>query len=335
MNLRPALGLARAADSGGAQESRLSGRQLVSVQRLATLAGLPAGQIASNFRLLRWVARLSGDSLSDAAAALESPGTLSAGHSLLIPRRFAELEYELDQLEQQLSVLFPLMLGKRRPGLLAWFDLDSPPVEMDRSQLALLDILLSAWSASVCEDFGLVYACPRGTLNSSRRLVGTTIAAREVIARFNKALALFRSRLNDVMSSSLETGEGFLVETGLVDLRPEEQEFLALGASLGMWTWTGSAGAGVLHVVDLLTTADSSTVQEGNAGWTLLAEELGRQLGTGVPGGSRGRGRRSRHWPDGKTLAHSWPPVSPFRHRESRRAGFIDRTSGRPGPSGQ
>ncbi len=276
--LRPAL-LAGSHEDGGKAVEPAPGRQLVPVWQLASLAGLPAHQVESSFRLLRWVARFSGDSLSDAGSETGGGGGQASGHGLLIPQRYAELEHALQRLEQQLTVLFPLLLGNRRPGLTTWFDLEFPPAELDPQEMRLLDRLLLASAQDSGADRGLIYSCPRGTLNSNRRLVGARRSGQEVLAGLQQHLVLFRTRLKDVMSTAVETGGGFLVETGLNELRSEEMEFLALGQVLGFWRWTGPVCRGALHLVDLLTVADSPTVNRGTTGWDLLAAGLDQDQG--------------------------------------------------------
>ena len=280
--LRPALRMGREPATETGPDGIPPDRQLVSLDRLGVLAGLSPTHVASSFRLLRWVARLSGDSLSDAEAQV-SAGESASGHSLLIPGRFAELEHVLVRMEEQIPVLFPLLLGPGTPGLLTWFDLEFPPVQLDPEELDLLDRFLAEIACTIGGKLGLVYSCPRGTLNSTRRLIGTTLPAGEVVGNLCRELAVFRSRLNEVMSSAVETGEGFLVETGLAELRDEERRFLALGSGLGLWTWTGPAGERTLHLVDLLTTAESETVRQGETAWDLLAEELALAFRSTVP----------------------------------------------------
>ena len=125
------------------------------------------------------------------------------------------------------------------PGPPIWFDLDDPPLEMDEALKEQLDIILAFSTLSRTQDCGLAYLCPRGALNSRRRLVQATLPTAEVLDRMRSFLALFRKRLADVLGSATETGAGFLVETGLDSLRPEEEEFLALGSALRMWSWSG------------------------------------------------------------------------------------------------
>jgi hypothetical protein len=83
-------------------------------------------------------------------------------------------------------------------------------------------------------------------------------------------LDLFRSRISDVLASAVETGAGFRVDTGLQDLRDAEREFMGLGVALGFWRWLGPASSGAVHLVDLLTVANSSTVKQSPLGWDLL-----------------------------------------------------------------
>lgn len=288
------------------------GRQLVALDRLGFLAGLNADQVASCFRLLRWVARFSGDSLSNAGSELLAEGRYRPsgqggrlGHGLLIRRRYAEIESQLAKLEQQLPVLLPLLLGAHRPGLLAWTDLEFPPAQLPQAELEFLDGFLAACARSGGRKLGLVYDCPRGALSSTRRLIGAAQGPAPVLAGLQRHLEVFRERLQEVMAAAVETGEGFLVETGLTDLRDEERDFLALGASLGLWRWIGPVCPGALHLVDLLTTAASPTVRQGVTCWDLLADELAlaaaARAAAGAPGGGHGEkpARENGRWPVG------------------------------------
>ena len=286
------------------------GRQLLSLTWLGHLAGIMGLDVAEGVRLLRWAARLAGDSLSSAGSERPVDPRHGHGHTLLIPRRFVELEKALEQLERNLGVMLPLWLGRGRPGVLNWVDLEYPPARIDDTELALLDCFLM-WNGSPEEsaredpseaDSGLIYSCPRGLLHSTQRLVGCRLPSGEVLQELDRRLRIFRSRIEEVMAGALETGEGFLVETGLTDLRAEESSFLGLGSALGFWRWIGPPCPGALHLVDLLTLADSRTVRDRSHGWELVrAEAAMRYPGTEVGGAGvldshgveAGRGLRS------------------------------------------
>lgn len=256
-------------------------RVLVSGGQLGWLAGLPPQQIAEGVRLMRWIARLAGDVLSDAESAGNSRLSDSPWHTLLIPRRFAELEHQLRNLEDQICLLLPLVLGRAEPGPPIWFDLDDPPVEMDATLKEQIDTILAFSTISRTQDCGLIYLCPRGALNSRRRLVQATLPTVQILDRMRSFLALFRQRLADVLGSATETGTGFLVETGLETLRPEEEEFLALGAALRLWSWSGPPTGHSLHLVDLLSVAESKTVKSNASAWQLLSSTLSEAHSTG------------------------------------------------------
>jgi hypothetical protein len=301
-------------DAGVDAESspRPPGRQLMSLTRLAQLAGVTPDEVAEGVRLLRWAARLAGDSLSSAGSQRPQYARRSDGHSLLIPQRYAELERSLQQLEDNLGVMLPLWLGGGRTGMLNWIDLDRPPARIEDGELTLLDGFLQ-WNGSTgmvdeedpsTGDTGLTYSCPRGLLHSTQRLVGCRRPSGEVLQVLLSRLRLFRSRIEEVMAGALETGDGFLVETGLTDLRTEEKSFLALGAALGFWRWVGPPTPDAIHLVDLLTLADSPTAQERSPGWELVRAEAALRYpgwdGEGGAGGSlesrlpqSGRGLRS------------------------------------------
>jgi len=277
------------------------GRQLLSLAWLGDLAGVTATDVAEGVRLLRWAARLSGDSLSSAGSE-KVDARQGKGHTLVITRRFADLENALEQLLGNLGVMLPLWLGSGGPGNLTWVDLEYPPARIDNSELNLLDCFLM-WNGTN-SDSGLVYSCPRGLLHSNQRLVGCSRPSGEVMLELAKRLKLFRSRIEEIMSGALETGEGFLVETGLTDLRPEESSFLGLGAALGFWRWIGPPCLGAMHLVDLLTLADSRTARDRPHGWELVrSEAAGRYPATGMgssgtralesAGAVSGRGLRS------------------------------------------
>ncbi len=260
---------------------RPPGRQLLSLVWLGYLAGVTATDLAEGVRLLRWAARLAGDSLSSAGSERSVEPHQSIGHTLIIPRRFVDMEKALEQLERNLGVMLPLWLGGGSPGNLNWVDLENPPARIDDTELNLLDCFLM-WNGSQDESetddpprahSGLIYSCPRGLLHSTQRLVGCDLPFGEVLQDLGKRLRLFRARIEEVMGGALETGEGFLVETGLTDLRAEEKSFLGLGAALGFWRWIGPPCHGAIHLVDLLTLADSRTVRDRSHGWELVRSE--------------------------------------------------------------
>jgi hypothetical protein len=258
-------------------------RQLLPLAWLGRLAGLSSADVNEGVLLLRWAARLHGDSLS--AAGKGGLGGAGGGHTLLIARRFAELETTLDRLGANLAVLVPLWLeGASVPGLLGRVDLEQPPVRIDAQELALVDAFLSALAQSTSHATGLVYACPCGLLNSAVRIVGWDGSSREVLPALLGALDQFRGRIGDVLGSAVETGAGFRVETGLTELRDDEGEFMGLGVALGFWRWLGPRAAGAIHLADLLTVADSSTVKKSALGWDLFRSQMAPRFA--VPIGS-------------------------------------------------
>ncbi len=250
--------------------SLVSGRQLVSVHWLARLAGVSEGAICQGVRILRWAGRLKGDSLSAASGQLDISPHRPVTHALLIPRRFAEIEHLLKRLEEYLPILFPLLLGNHRPGLSTWIDLAYPPLESETDDLQWLDCYLAMVAGGLVP--GLSYSSPRGFMHTSRRLLACSDHPHETVAHLTESLRLFRLRVQDVMSGAVETGEGFLVETGLSDLRAEERDFLSIGAAMGLWRWLGPVDDHSLHLVDLLTLAESPTVRAGESAWNLLAD---------------------------------------------------------------
>ncbi len=201
----------------------------------------------------------------------------------MISQRFADLETTLDRLGENLAVLLPLWLdGATVPGLLGRIDLEQPPVRIDARELALVDALLNGLAQGNGHATGLVYHCPRGLLNSAVRLVGWDGSSQEVLPALLGALDLFRLRIRDVLASALETGTGFRVETGLTELRDDEMEFMGLGVALGFWRWLGPPCPGAIHLVDLLTVADSPTVKQSDLGWDLLTGQTASRFPVAV-----------------------------------------------------
>lgn len=271
--LRPILAQVEGLAAADGEVAPAVDRQLLPLAWLGRLAGLAGGEVNEGVMLLRWAARLHGDSLS--AAGTDGSGGAGGGHTLLIGRRFAELETTLEQLGANLSVLVPLWLeGASVPGLLARVDLEQPPVRIDARELALVDAFLSALAQSTVYTTGLVYACPYGLLHSATRIVGWDGSSHDVLPALLGVVDQFRSRIGDVLSSAVETGEGFRVETGLTELRDDEREFMGLGVVLGFWRWLGPPAAGAIHLVDLLTVADSATVKQSSLGWDLFRSRM-------------------------------------------------------------
>ncbi len=276
-----------ALSSGGAsgdQEAETlpaADRQLLPLDWLGRLSGMSKAEVSEGVLLLRWAARLNGDSLS-AAGDVRGAGA-TGGHTLMIGRRFADLEIVLDRLGENLAVLVPLWLeGATVPGLLGRIDLEQPPVRIDARELALVDALLCALAQGNSHATGLVYHCPRGLLNSAVRLVGWDGSSAEVLPALLGALDLFRARVRDVLASATETGAGFRAETGLTELRAEEREFMGLGVVLGFWRWQGPPCAGAIHLVDLLTLADSPTVKQSVLGWDLFKAQTASRFPVAV-----------------------------------------------------
>lgn len=276
--------------SGEESETKPPEWQLMPLTWLGILSGLPNTDVAEGVLLLRWAARLAGDSLSSAGSEKQAGSPGGQGHQLLISRRFADFEQILDQLEQNLGVLLPLWLGSGHPGLLNWIDMEFPPARIQDDDLEILDRFL-LWNGSVSDpgkeskglgDPGLTYVCPRGSINSTQRLVGCRGPSADVLQQLVRRLSLFRARIEDVMDGALETGDGFLVETGLNDLRTDERSFLGLGTALGFWKWSGPVCPDAIHLVDLLTVADSPTVRQSSHGWALVRDEASYRYAAGV-----------------------------------------------------
>jgi len=248
----------------------VSARQLVSTRWLSRLAGVTEEALGQGIQILQWAGILMGDSHGSSPGQTDNGGHRPVTHALLIPSRFAELEHQLKRLEDQLPVLLPLLLGNHRPGLSTWIDLAYPPVECEAEDLLLLDCYLSMVAGGLVP--GLIFEAPRGGMHTSRRLLACQGNPAEVLEQLVESLRLFRGRVKDVMAGAVETGSGYLVETGLSDLRPEERAFLATGAAMGLWRWLGPVDKGSMHMVDLLTLAESPTVRRGKTAWHLLEE---------------------------------------------------------------
>jgi hypothetical protein len=277
----------RTAAAGGVSPD-LDG-ELVPAERLARLAGLDAAEVRDGVRVLRWAGRLAGDHLSAAESSGAGRGRPRT-HAMLFSSRFAELEQQLDLLAEALGVLLPLWLGRLPAGGRTWIDLEQPPARMDAALLARVDTWLLGCGAPAC---GLAYTAPGGVLRSARRLVGLDRPLDATRDAVHASLDLFRRRISDVMASAVETGAGFLVDTGLETLRDEEHDFLALGAALGFWRWFGPPGPRALPLVDLLTLADSPTVLSRTAGWTLVGALFGVPDAPGADEAPSGAGRRA------------------------------------------
>lgn len=312
--LRPVIAARAGREQGGEHEpAPPPGRQLLPLDWLAALGGLTAADVEQGAGLLRWVARLAGDPLS--AASVRAPGARrsSESHALMLPRRRAELERRLEQLGGALTAVLPHWLAEAPVGGLTWIDQEHPPVRLEAEDLAAVDTLLVMVGAGAFGDIGLSYRCPRGLLYSTRRLLGLTRPADEVLAGVQQGLAIFAARLDEVLAAATPVEGGLLVQTGVTELQAEERHFLALGAALGFWRWLGPACTGAMHLVDLLSLADSPTVRAGEDGWQLLgalvagrfadgddgaaaATRPGRGLAGGLAGGIAGGladGRRS------------------------------------------
>jgi hypothetical protein len=269
--LRPVM-IERAGRGDGAEHEPTPppGRQLLPLDWLAAMGGLAAADVEQGAGLLRWVARLAGDPLS--AASVRAPGArrASESHALMLPRRQVEVLRRLEQLGGALTTILPHWLENAPIGGLTWIDQEHPPVRIATEDLAAVDTLLVMVGAGAFGDVGLTYACPRGLLYSTRRLVGISRPAAEVLSSLQDGLAIFAARLDEVLSVAVPTADGLLVQTGVSELQAEERHFLALGSALGYWRWLGPACPGAMHLVDLLSLADSPTVRAGEDGWQLL-----------------------------------------------------------------
>ncbi len=269
--LRPVM-VERAGHGDGAEHEPTPppGRQLLPLDWLAALGGLAASDVEHGAGLLRWVARLAGDPLS--AASVRAPGTrrVNESHALILPRRQAEVLRRMEQLGGALTAILPHWLANAPVGGLTWIDQEHPPVRIAPEDLAAVDTLLVMVGAGAFGDVGLTYTCPRGLLYSTRRMVGISRPAEQVLSALQDGLAIFASRLDEVLGAAIPTSDGLLVQTGVSELQAEERHFLALGSALGYWRWLGPACPGAMHLVDLLSLADSPTVRAGDDGWQLL-----------------------------------------------------------------
>ncbi|MCP4572575.1 MAG: hypothetical protein GY838_09525 [bacterium] len=270
--LGPLLERRREGDGNTTPDQLASARELVGYDRLAALAGLPVPVVRRGLAVLRWTAGLAGDNLSAAGDGSAPEAVATGGHALLIKRRYAELENDLVALTETADLFLSLWLGGLPAGARTRMDLAAPPAEIDAPMLRRLDTFLLGLDPGVS---GLSYTAPDGVLGANRRLLQVARPPAEVRAAVHGSLDLFGNRLRDVMGTAVETGAGFLVETGLDELRPDEEAFLGLGAALDEWRWLGPGGAGAAHLVDLLTLADSGTASGRGAAWQLAGELLG------------------------------------------------------------
>lgn len=307
--LGPLLERRRSTGEAPAPDHLASARELVAFDRLAVLAGLPVPILRRGLSVLRWTAGLAGDSLSAAGAEAPPDAPVAQGHALLIKRRFAELENDLGDLAGSADLLLSLWLDGLPAGARTVVDLAAPPVEIEAATLRRVDTYLLGVDPAVT---GLNYIAPDGVLGANRRVLELVRPPAEIRAAVRESVELFARRLRDVMGSAVETGAGFLVETGLDDLRPDEETFLGLGAALDEWRWLGPGNAGAAHLVDLLTLADSPTVVGGGAAWLLTGELLGAVPETAEPTPEREYGRSPARW---------WSLLSGDRQRDDVAAG--------------
>ena len=262
-----------------------SDTRLVPLIWLGVLAGVLPRNVATALRLLRWMARLAGDTLTAVDLEIDAADRSAvAGHSLLLGRRLAELEHELDELTDHVALLLPLWQTEAGCGSATWIDLAAPPAEISAEQLQRVDHFLLLLAADLdsppVTPPVLTYACPRGALHTTQRLLGFPQGIAAAIEHIRRHLEIFRQRLADVYDSAVETGDGFLVETGLSRLRPDEESFITLGTVLGFWRWCGPASATAAYQVDLLSLADCPTVAAQASSWSLVARLYEESIGT-------------------------------------------------------
>lgn len=271
--------LAAVEDPGGEVSAEMQpalARQLLPLSWLSRLAGISARDLSEGVLLLRWAARLHGDTLSAAGDRRENEE--GQGHTLIVWQRFTALEMSLNRLRENLAILLPLWLeGLTLPGMLGCVDLERPPARIDAQELAQVDAFLCSLAESD-PGLGLTYHCPRGLLNSATRIVGWAGEGAQMMPAVLHAVEVLHRRISDLMSSAVETGAGFRVDTGLTDLRSDERDFLGLGVALGIWRWIGPASPGTIHLVDLLTVADSPTVKLSPIGWDLFKAQAVAQF---------------------------------------------------------
>ncbi|MFH2053205.1 MAG: hypothetical protein ABIK96_12115 [bacterium] len=302
--LRPVL-TARRPVSGGAPVA--STNELVPLDWLARLAGLEPAAVARGIRTLRWAARLTGEPLSAAEGAGATAANAPAkSHAMLIPRRFAEMEKELADVEEVLGILLPLWLEGVDEGTSTWVDLAGPPVKLESSRLMRVDGILAALgSGSASASFG--YVAPAGMLGTNRRLLECRVAPGRVLDELRLRLDQFRNQLREALDSAVETPTGFLVDSGLTTLTAGEIDFLSLGSALGFWRWLGPACPGALHLVDVLALADSRAGSPGHPGWSLwrdllAAEAEERAAATGDESDQPGEAGAGGTWESWKRL---------------------------------
>jgi len=307
--LAPLLERRRQAGGGRELDQLASARELVAYDRLGALAGLPVPVVKRGLSVLRWAAGLAGDRLSAAEGAAAPAALAAGGHALLVKRCFAEIENDLNGLAESVDLFLSLWLGGLPAGARTHVDLAAPPAEIEAPALRRIDTFLLAVDPEVT---GLSYTAPDGVLGANRRCLELARPPAEVRVAMQGALDLFGRRLRDAMGSAVETGAGFLVETGLDELRADEEAFLGLGAALDEWRWLGPGGAGAAYLVDLLTLADSPTVTGRGAAWQLVGELLGTPGVAEDPAPDRERGRAAGRW---------WSLLAGERQRDAVAAG--------------
>ncbi len=272
--LRPLLTAERGHDPG--PSGLASAYELMPLSQLAWLSGLSAPDVAFGIRLLRWSLKVAGVPLpavaeaGDVQVGAESAAGYGQSHAVLIRRRFAELEHDLDGLERNLGLLLPFWLQGLGPGMRSWIDLEHPRAEVAESELVLLDSFLGLGGGGSGRE-SLIYRCPSGALNSNSRWVGCDAAAASMMQELLGDLGRFKFRLQEMMDAAVETPGGFLFDTGLRHPGSRERDFLALGSALGLWRWMGPADDEVVSLVDLLALADVAGRQGHEQAWGLCA----------------------------------------------------------------
>lgn len=329
--LRPGLIQERGSDT---ESGRLvSTHELCSLRWLAWRSGLEMMPVAMTVRTLRWALSVQGIPLpadgvtGDREGAAPPVGVRARGHAVLLENRFAVLEHRLDEVDKALEVLLPLWLQGLGPRMRRWIRLNEPPAEVPAADLVFIDTLLGLNG----REPGLVYLAPDGAFHSHRRLVGCDRDPGDILAGLQRKLQRLRLQLGEMLDAAVETPEGFLVETGLQAPAESEQDFLALGAALGLWRWLGPSGARALSLVDLLALSDIAAKPEAAAAWRLCARLLEPDLPERRVPNERGSDPESGSSPL-RGLRRIWRGPDRSRRELDRGSSAVSRALAQEGP---
>ncbi len=247
-----------------------AGRELIPLSYLEALSGLPSSILRADLRTLQWLAMMAGE-----LALPEATGAVQAGSSWLhLDRPYLEIEHEIEQLDDAMDLLVPLMLASTSPGLVTLCDLMALPARLPEAVLARVDCLLLASSQRLAAptellpaeepDTGepeLLYQPLAGLMASSRRRVGYLGSVADVTARLRHHLDLFLAAVKLLLTGAEREGEGWRVELAAESALVCDAQVLELGWLLGFWRWHGPAAEGGIDLAGLRRLAVTGTLR--------------------------------------------------------------------------